>query len=372
MRVLLILSLLTVLYSCGNKESVTSPSGTIITGKLEGVSGKERILLQERQARNIVTVDTIVTDMEGNFTLGPNVPNYGFYRVFISNKNFINIILSPNDTLEVYAQADDLEGTYQVENSEETSLLKEFNDMMTVYMASADSLNQLLQTAQMQQDVQRYQMYYGAQMELNQSTGDKVRAFIRANSNMLASLSAVQGMDPEGDFELFELVAEGLKPKLGEQQLYTDFLARIEGIKRLMPGAQLPDITLPDPNGTPVSLYSVIGKVTLVDFWASWCKPCLAENPNVVAAHKKFSSKGFQVVGISLDRDAQAWKAAIQAGSLSWPHMSDLQFWQSAACQQYNVSSIPANFLIDGEGRIIAKNLRGQGLQDKLAELFAS
>ena len=345
--------------------------GERIVGRIGRVAFlAEIVLLQELQARSIVTVDTILTDQKGNFIIGPNVPNYGFYRLFIDNKNFINVILSPNDTLNVYAQVSDLEGTYSVEGSKETVLLKSFNDIMNAYVDKMDSLNQLMQTAQAQQDVQAYQIAYSAQMQLNGTTGDRVRAFVKENTSMLASLSAVQKLDPEGDFELLVAVAEGLKPKMGEQQLYADYVARIEQLKKLMPGSILQDITLEDPKGNRGTLFASMGKITLIDFWASWCKPCRAENPNIVLAHNKYRDKGFQVVGVSLDKEAEAWRAAIEADKLNWPHLSDLKAWQSAVCVEYNISSIPANFLVAADGTILAKNLRGEALQVKLEELL--
>lgn len=373
MKNVLLLGLSLVFLASCDKSEITSPTGTIVKGKLEGITGNERILLQELQARSIVTVDTIIPDAEGNFAIGPNVPNYGFYRVFLDNKNFVNLILSPKDTVELYAQVADMEGTYSVAGSEETKLLKSFNDLMNVYVDKMDSINQVMQNAQTQQNIEMYQRGYAAQMELNGKTGDQVRQFVRENTTMLASLSAVQKLDPEGDFELLEKVAEGLKPKLGEQQLYTDFVARLDQLKKLMPGATLQDIALNDPKGIKTTLFAGLGdEVTLIDFWASWCKPCRQENPNIVDAYAKYRGKGFQVIGVSLDKDGEKWNEAIYNDKLTWPHLSDLKAWQSAVCVEYNISSIPANFLVDKNGKILAKNLRGPALHEKLKELLGS
>ncbi|MEO7924987.1 MAG: TlpA disulfide reductase family protein [Chitinophagaceae bacterium] len=137
-------------------------------------------------------------------------------------------------------------------------------------------------------------------------------------------------------------------------------------------GTQSLDFTQPDTTGTPVSLSSFRGKYVLVDFWASWCGPCRSENPNVVENFNKFSSKNFTVLSVSLDRPGQKdkWLDAIKADNLNWTHVSDLQFWSNAVAQLYHIQSIPQNILVDPDGKIIAKNLRGPALQAKLCELF--
>jgi peroxiredoxin len=135
-------------------------------------------------------------------------------------------------------------------------------------------------------------------------------------------------------------------------------------------GTEAMDFTQNDPEGKPISLSSFRGKYVLIDFWASWCKPCRVENPNVVKAYNKFSSKNFTVFGVSLDREKEPWIKAIEKDGLVWPQVSDLQFWQNSAAVLYRVQGIPQNFLIDPNGKIVAKNLRGEELEAKLCELL--
>ena len=127
-----------------------------------------------------------------------------------------------------------------------------------------------------------------------------------------------------------------------------------------------------DNNGKPVSVMSIIteNQYTLVDFWASWCGPCRAEMPNVVAAYQKYHDKGFEVVGVSLDEDKKSWIAAIEKLQMPWPQLSDLKGWQCEGAVLYKVQAIPSNLLVDQSGKIVAKNLREDELQNKLAELF--
>ncbi|MEO1713383.1 MAG: TlpA disulfide reductase family protein [Bacteroidota bacterium] len=135
-------------------------------------------------------------------------------------------------------------------------------------------------------------------------------------------------------------------------------------------GAEAPNIVMNTPAGEPMELTSLRGKVVLIDFWASWCGPCRRENPNVVKMYNKYHEKGFDIFGVSLDKDQARWEKAIAADGLTWHHVSDLKGWSNTAAQAYGVRSIPHTVLLDAEGRIIARNLRGAQLEQKLAELF--
>lgn len=137
-------------------------------------------------------------------------------------------------------------------------------------------------------------------------------------------------------------------------------------------GAPAPEISLNTPEGNVLKLSDLKGKYVLVDFWASWCKPCRRENPNVVKAYNKYKDKGFEILGVSLDRDRARWLQAIQADGLTWKHVSDLKYFQCEAAVDYGVSAIPFTVLVDKEGKIIAQNLRGPSLERKLEELFGA
>jgi peroxiredoxin len=150
-----------------------------------------------------------------------------------------------------------------------------------------------------------------------------------------------------------------------------DYIPKLIAESKINPiGSVVADFTQTDTAGVPVNISAYRGKYVLLDFWASWCRPCRQENPNVVAAFEKFRNKNFTIVGISLDQNKKAWLDAIKMDGLNWSHVSDLKGWSNQVAAIFKVSSIPQNFLLDPEGRIIAKNLRGGALQGRLAALL--
>jgi peroxiredoxin len=170
-------------------------------------------------------------------------------------------------------------------------------------------------------------------------------------------------------------VMEGLAKRFEKYpritKLATDFnLALTRPSQGDMVGKEAPDFELPDVNGKMMSLKSLRGKFVLVDFWASWCKPCRNENPNVVSAYQQFKDKNFTILGVSLDKEKEGWVKAIADDQLTWSHVSDLKFWDSKVVPLYGIEGIPFNVLIDPEGKVIAKDLRGSELHAKLNEVL--
>lgn len=198
------------------------------------------------------------------------------------------------------------------------------------------------------------------------------KEYLKSHTASYLAPTLLSSLSYEMDASEIETIISSLDTNVAKVQIIKDLSARVAVMKTVAIGQKAPDFTLNDVNDQPVALSSKIGKskLLLVDFWAAWCGPCRGENPNVVKVWKEYNKKGFDVYGVSLDQKKEDWLKAIADDKLTWTHVSDLQYWSSAAAKLYAVNSIPANFLLDETGTIIAKNLRGEELASKIKELL--
>jgi thiol-disulfide isomerase/thioredoxin len=369
--------------ACSNASS-TASGDLELKGKLSNSHG-ESVYLEQLSPEAIKPVDTATIDENGEFTIHAAVSEAGFYRLRITDKNFATLILDAGQHLTLTGDAQDLGNTYKVEGSPDSQLFWELNQRSARNYSERDSLQRIFQVFAAGVNVPGKTMTRKDSMRIDSMSNalekpysaliarhnKYLQDFIEKNLSSLASLAAIQQLPAEEFFPTYIRLDEGLYAKYPNSGYIKSFHASIASQKKLAMGTPAPEITMNTPEGKPLALSSLKGKVVLVDFWASWCGPCRAENPNVVKAYQKYKSKGFDIYSVSLDKDKDRWIAAIAKDGLEWKnHVSDLLSWQSPVVQLYNFNSIPTNVLLDKKGNIIAKNLRGEDLEKKLAEIM--
>lgn len=363
-----------LLAGCSN----TNPgSGSFeLTGKLDNSHG-ETIYLQQLSADGVKDLDTATLDDKGEFKMDAKIAEIGFYRLKITDRNFATFIFSPNDNVKVTGNVENLGNSYTVQGSAESQLFWELNKASVANYGKRDSLQKLFQSFvnSAKMDSTRIDSISNALEKPYTALIDQhnqyLKKFIESNLTSFASLAAIQQLPAEQFGDLYKKLDAELIKKYPNSSYTKSFHDSFVKQNQISIGSMAPEINMNTPEGKPLALSSLKGKIVLVDFWASWCGPCRAENPNVVEAYNKYVGKGFDIYSVSLDRELEKWKAAIEKDHLVWKnHVSDLKYWQSPVVKLYNFESIPTNVLIDKQGKIIAKNLRGAELEKKLAEIF--
>lgn len=217
--------------------------------------------------------------------------------------------------------------------------------------------------------VAQHQAQYDQQ---NKIINERIKSLLLENKDELAVLMFVDYFPRDNNVELHNEIVTALHKKYPDNQIVNDRYKVMQSPSTSTSiGATAPELAFPNPDGTIMKLSDLRGKVVLIDFWASWCGPCRRENPNVVNVYNKYKDKGFEIYSVSLDRDKNSWIKAIETDKLVWKnHVSDLKYWSSEAAKLYGVNSIPATFLIDKDGKIIGKNLRGEQLSNALKNIF--
>lgn len=373
MKKLLVTAIVAIaIASCGK------PTSYKVSGEVQGLTEGTKVYLDQLDPATggFVTKDS--TEVKANNFLfkGEVVnPDLSFVR-FGDQEARVPFILENGDITLVYDVAN-MQAT-TVKGTENNTLFSEYNK-------TNDSLKKIILEYQSENQA-AYMQAYEAKDEaaisaiiekfevLNSKQTEYTETFLQKNSTSFASLLLLPDLMRSGAYVKEEVVAmydkydEGYKNSTVAKAIKTSFDQVPDSPVKI--GDKAPEFSANSPEGKAISLKESLGKITIIDFWASWCQPCRIENPNVVALYKKYHDKGLNIIGVSLDEDGDKWKEAIAKDMLTWNQISNLQGWKEEIAASYGVKSIPATFLVDDKGVVIARNLRGKKLEQKVEELL--
>lgn len=347
MKKCLIVAVFAALCSC------TAPNGYVITGEV--AEGVEKVYLIDREAGLIdsAAVEQGRFRMEGTIEV-PSVADLCDSRQLATSQLRLYLVLEAG-TIRIVPAAD---GGYVAvgtpANDAWTAVTVRRRTLMDEYRSEETS------------DQRRE--------EIQQEFSDLVLETIKTNSDNLYGLLLLNDLLYDDPVEELQNLIDGFSPAMQQHPLMAEIKESVA--KKLLTEVGQPciDFGQPTADGQVITLRSVVenpaNKLVLLDFWASWCGPCMGEVPYLVQTYREFHDKGFEIFGVSLDNNRERWLDAIESKAMNWIHVSDLLGWQNAAAADYGVRSIPANFLLDAEGRIVATNLRGEQLYAKIAELL--
>ena len=366
------LTLLSVfLLSCSSLFAQKAVNSVIINGTLIEKGAYKQIFLDTLNGQNPWIFVSSDIDENGSFKLVAPITKTDIFRLRLDDKNYMMLILSPGEKISLKTHGSKLGGDALIEGSTQTQLLYNAMNATQLYESQKAALNQKYNELQSSPKRDSLSAIIINEFRINDSLQKStLKAQMEKNPSSLAWIFFQDKLDMTNDFDIISKTDAAMFKAYPDNAFVIQHHQQVEVERKTAVGSLAPEIALTDPDGKIRKLSSLKGKVVLIDFWASWCGPCRKENPNVVNIYGKYHDKGFEVYSVSLDKDRASWLAAITKDNLSWPnHVSDLKYWKSEGAATYGVTSIPATFLIDKKGKIVAKKLRGEELENKVKEL---
>jgi len=373
-RIVLALILSLAIISCNQK-----PEGFVINGTLTGeVADGTPVYLKFIQDNNQPLAIDTVTVKGGKFQFTGTADLPEMHYIFLDKVNGYSALVLENGEIDFKAQKDSL-GFAKIGGTLQNDIFRNYMEKSRNIMKRASSIQGDMKNANASNDSATLMALREEQNELQEEYKNFELEYIKSNPNGLIAALLVDKALASRQMTVEEVrsLYDGLTPEIKQTKAATKVLEKIgefekkaAAAKSTAIGAVAPNFSAPGPDGNEIALADIKGKLTLVDFWAAWCKPCRAENPNVVQVYQKYHDKGLNIIGVSLDRKEEDWKKAITKDKLTWNQVSNLAYFNDPIAKLYNVDAIPAAFLLDENGVIVAKNLRGKALETKVAELL--
>ena len=347
-----------LLNACKNKDAF------VVNGKVENAGNLKKVLLYQ----NNDLIDSAFLNENQEFKFTRVAPNADFYNLSLNDQSII-FVAQNGDKLEFKLDLNKPAGSYEVNGNDASEKLQIFNELSAKYTKvfaeiQEEFVEKVSENPELQDSLNEV---LGPRYEQNlQAYSQAALKFGKEQSDNLAGFYAMSTLD-QVKFEqpLIEYAAK-IKGKFPQNEAVNQFIKRMDAIAPLSIGRIAPAFDLPSADGKVIRLADFKGKYVLIDFWSSWCGPCRQENPNIVRLFNRFKDKNFTILGISLDDDKADWLKAIKDDGLTWTQVSELKRWDSPIANLYKIESIPASFLLDPQGKIIAKNLRGTDLENFL------
>ena len=362
MRKLIYLSILLAFVAGCSQKSENNYS---IKGDIKGLDD-QFVYLEKMGETDFVVLDS-VKSTEGKFSfdgeIGLPMQHYITFDELDAEITFFN---EPSE-ITITGNTDSLQKT-KVEGSASQELFEKYQTRLTQIRNQQRDIYYKYQEAKAGGDKEQMTFYEQQYMSLDSIRNSYSDKFIKDHPKSPVAGYVAMRFSYTYDLDKLKEIVSGFDPSISESYYVEQLNERVAKLESTAIGKKAPEFTMDNVDGEPVSLSDFRGKYVLLDFWAAWCSPCRAENPNVVKAYQKYKDKGFTVLGVSLDRKRDDWLKAIEKDNLTWTHLSDLKGWENEASNLYGVMSIPANYLLNKEGVIVAKNLRGEALHEKLEE----
>ena len=368
-NILLFVSILTFL-SCGENPS-NGTEKIKISVKIDGSGNYDEVRLQKVNSDYSIELVESANFVEDEIEFNIFVFESTLFRLDFMGYTSLDLILDKSD-VDIFVDDSNSLFEFTVNGSDDTEILKSIENKITNYRSEIRELNINFVEASQNRD---FELVNSIQSEFDFKKNQfelSLKDYLSGAKSSLAVLVTADYLDIEENLIFWETIYNNYTEEFKDNSYFKNFENKLIKIKSISIGSVAPDIILNDTSGVPISLASLRGKYVLLDFWAAWCRPCREENPNIVENYNNYKSYGFDVYQVSLDRTKEDWIRGIKQDKLPWINVSDLKYYQSEAAELYNVDRIPSAFLLDPDGKIVAKHtdLRGPNLSRKLAEIF--